>query len=74
MLEKIDKIKPLVYSIELRDPYTKGHSERVAIYASEFLKFFGSEMKNIEDVYFAGLLHDIGKIAIPTVFCLNPPL
>lgn len=73
-MEKIEKIKPLIYSIELRDPYTKGHSERVAIYASEFLKYLDFGNKQVEDVYYAGLLHDIGKIAIPDSVLLKPSI
>ena len=74
MKEKIDKIKPLIYAIELRDVYTKGHSERVATYASMFCKYLKFQEKQIEDVYFAGLLHDIGKIAIPDSVLLKPSI
>jgi len=74
MKEKIDKIKPLIYAIELRDVYTKGHSERVAIYASMFCKYLKFQEKQIEDIYFAGLLHDIGKIAIPDSVLLKPSI
>jgi GGDEF domain-containing protein len=74
MFEKISKIKPLVYSIEIRDPYTKGHSERVALYASEFLKSIKEREDLIRDAYFAGLLHDIGKIAIPDDVLLKPSI
>lgn len=57
-------LRALVRSIDAKDPYTCGHSERVAIIS----KFLASEMKlsdqEIENGYMAGLLHDIGKIGI----------
>jgi len=71
---KINTIKPLIYAIELRDVYTKGHSERVAIYASMFCKYLKFQEKELKDVYFAGLLHDIGKIAIPDSVLLKPSI
>ena len=68
----IDTIKAFVYSIELRDIYTKGHSERVAIYAREFSKFLGLDAEAVNKVYLAGLLHDLGKIGIPDAILLKP--
>ena len=68
----IDVIKAFVYSIELRDIYTRGHSERVAVYAKEFSKFLGLDEESIEKVYLAGLLHDLGKVGIPDAILLKP--
>jgi len=68
----IDVIKAFVYSIELRDIYTKGHSERVAVYAEEFSKFLGLDREAIEKIYLAGLLHDLGKVGIPDAILLKP--
>jgi hypothetical protein len=67
-------IRALIYSIELRDPYTKGHSQRVALYARDFMVYINAKDKDTTDVYTAGLLHDIGKIAIPDSVLLKPCL
>ncbi len=67
-------IDTIIYSIELRDPYTKGHSRRVALYARGFLKYINASNDDIEKVYTAGMLHDIGKIAIPDSVLLKPCL
>ena len=69
-MKNIDEIKAFVYSIELRDMYTQGHSERVGIYAREFVKFL--KIDKAETVYIAGLLHDLGKIGIPDAVLLKP--
>jgi len=71
-MKKLDEIKPLVYAIELRDIYTEGHSERVATYSRDFAKNIGLSHKEIEDVYIAGLLHDLGKVGIPDSVLLKP--
>lgn len=69
---KIDEILPLIYSIEIRDTYTQGHSERVAHYARELASFLKLSKKEINDIYIAGLLHDLGKIGIPDTILLKP--
>ena len=71
-MKNIDEIKAFVYSIELRDIYTQGHSERVGIYAREFTKFLGLDEKISHKAYIAGLLHDLGKIGIPDAVLLKP--
>ena len=70
-LANIEEIKSFVYSIELRDIYTQGHSERVGIYAREFVKFLGLE-DLVKKAYVAGLLHDLGKVGIPDAVLLKP--
>lgn len=71
-MKNINEIKPFVYSIELRDIYTQGHSERVAIYSRDFAKYLKLSKDDIENVYIAGLLHDLGKIGIPDAILLKP--
>ena len=54
-----------VDAIDLKDNNTSGHSERVAQYAKQIAKIAGKEERFCEEVYYAGLLHDVGKIGIP---------
>ncbi|WP_456426253.1 HD domain-containing phosphohydrolase [Desulfurobacterium sp.] len=65
-------IKSMVRGIEIRDSYTRGHSERVAFYSKEIAKNMGLNEKLIEEIYMAALLHDIGKIGIPDSILLKP--
>ncbi|MBQ8093931.1 MAG: HD domain-containing protein [Clostridia bacterium] len=55
----------LVTAIDAKDKYTHGHSTRVAIYASQIAREAGKSDEECEKVYFAALLHDVGKIGIP---------
>jgi len=57
---------------EMRDPYTRGHSERVARYAVALARRLGYPPQKTEKIYFAALLHDIGKVAIPDILLLKP--
>jgi len=52
----------MVKSIEARDPYTSGHSMRVATYARALARALGLPSKQIEHIETAALLHDVGKI------------
>ena len=60
-----DVICALVNAVEARDPYTCGHSERVAIFAKFLAAKIGFSYAECERIYLTGLLHDVGKIAIP---------
>lgn len=51
-------------SIDARDRYTSGHSQRVAHWGREIAKDIGLSKEKVEEVYFGGILHDIGKIGI----------
>ncbi|MGB6606962.1 MAG: HD-GYP domain-containing protein [Atribacterota bacterium] len=60
----LDTIRALAAAIDAKDPYTKGHSERVAetsVVLAQELNLPGREIENIE---YTALLHDIGKIGI----------
>ncbi|WP_369901251.1 HD-GYP domain-containing protein [Bacillus manliponensis] len=65
--------KGVIATLELKDPYTRGHSERVANYAimlaEEMGQFHNEELKMF---YNACLLHDIGKIHIPDFILTKP--
>ncbi|KAB8129162.1 HD domain-containing protein [Gracilibacillus oryzae] len=59
-------VKGVIATLELKDPYTKGHSERVAGYArllANSTKQFKEE--ELKSFYYACLLHDVGKVHIP---------
>lgn len=60
-----DVIRALVNAVEARDPYTCGHSERVASFARFLASKIGFTPTDCERIYLTGLLHDVGKIAIP---------
>ncbi len=58
-------ILSLVNALEARDPYSEGHSQRVASYALKFAEKLGWNKLEIEKLRKASLLHDLGKIGIP---------
>jgi len=62
----------LVNVVEKRDTYTAGHSQRVANYAKLIAKEMGFSNKECAIIHRAGMLHDIGKIAIPDSVFLKP--
>jgi putative nucleotidyltransferase with HDIG domain len=65
-------VKALIAAVEAKDHYTRGHSEAVARYATAIAKEFGFNEEEIERIYIAGLLHDIGKIGIKEEILLKP--
>ncbi len=58
-------IRALVRTIDAKDRYTNGHSLRVAEYSREIAKRMNKSEKEQDNIYYAGLLHDIGKIRVP---------
>jgi len=74
MLEQLafQSVRALANSIEARDPYTRGHSERVAEFAATIAEEFGFEEEALVKLKFAGLLHDVGKVGIPDLILLKP--
>ncbi|MCX5817672.1 MAG: HD-GYP domain-containing protein [Proteobacteria bacterium] len=63
--ERLSAMKVLVSALDARDPYTKGHSSRVADYVVVLGKEMNIDKNMLEHLYMAGLMHDIGKIAVP---------
>ncbi len=57
-------IRALTAAIDAKDPYTSGHSERVARIAVRLAEELGMPPPKRSDLYLAGLLHDVGKIGI----------
>jgi putative nucleotidyltransferase with HDIG domain len=60
----INSIRALAAAIDAKDPYTRGHSERVARYSSLVAKEMGLPGEDVRRVRLSALLHDVGKIGI----------
>lgn len=58
-------ILALSAAIDAKDAYTNGHSDRVAEYSREIAKRMGKNDTEVNDIYYAAMLHDVGKIGIP---------
>ncbi len=65
-------IESFVLMMEARDIYTKGHSQRVALYAKYIAQSLGLPRYEVDSLYTAGILHDIGKMGIPDAVLLKP--
>jgi putative nucleotidyltransferase with HDIG domain len=66
-------VKGVIATLELKDPYTRGHSERVASYAIELARASGKYTNDeLKAFNYACLLHDIGKIHIPDQILMKP--
>ena len=72
-LEKayMDSIEILRHTVEAKDPYTRGHSDRVSEYAVLLGKKLNLTNEDIEKLKIGGLFHDIGKIGIPDSILLK---
>jgi len=60
----VQTIRALAEAVDAKDAYTRGHSERVGVYASKIAREMNFAKDFIERVYIAGLLHDVGKIGV----------
>ena len=72
-LEKayMDSIEILRHTVEAKDPYTKGHSDRVAEYSVLLGKKLNVSSDDLQILRIGGLFHDIGKIGIPDSILLK---
>lgn len=61
----LSTIQTLRYTVEAKDTYTRGHSDRVSQYSVLIGKHLGLSDKELHDLEVGGLFHDIGKIGIP---------
>ena len=68
----VGTITSLVKATETRDPYTSGHMEQVSILATVIAAEAGMPEDQVESVKIAGMMHDIGKIAIPSMLLTKP--
>jgi putative two-component system response regulator len=62
----------LARSIEGKDPHTEGHCERLAEMSGRLGKFFGLDGPQVQALRRAGVVHDIGKVAVPDHVLLKP--
>jgi HD-GYP domain-containing protein (c-di-GMP phosphodiesterase class II) len=58
--------------VEIRDPYTAGHQQRVARLCRSIAEKIGLSPDRIEGIYLSGLIHDIGKISVPAEILSKP--
>lgn len=65
-------IQALAAAVDAKDPYTRGHSQSVAKYASSLARYLGLSQDMVELIHTAGTLHDVGKIGVPDGI-LNKP-
>ena len=68
----LGSMRALTSSIDAKDPYTCGHSERVAILSKKLVELMGLSAAEAERIYLCGLLHDIGKIGVPEAVLRKP--
>ena len=61
----LESIQTLRYTVEAKDPYTRGHSDRVAEYSVLIGKHLGLSDADLKTLQIGGLFHDIGKIGVP---------
>jgi len=62
----------LIKAVETKDWYTKGHSERVAVAALQIGASLKLESDLMRELRFAGMLHDVGKLGVPTGVLIKP--
>lgn len=73
-LEKsyMESIEVLRQTVDAKDPYTRGHSDRVSEYSVLIGKYMGLDEESIKTLRVGGLFHDIGKIGVPDHILLKP--
>ncbi|MBO5004385.1 MAG: HD domain-containing protein [Clostridia bacterium] len=67
----LESIETLRYTVEAKDPYTSGHSSRVAKYSMLIGKYLNLSEQELKILHIGGLFHDIGKIGIPDSILLK---
>lgn len=65
-------LRALSAAVDAKDPYTRGHSERVALLAAMIAEGLGQSREQIERIRVAGIVHDIGKIGVPEHILTKP--
>ena len=67
----LDTVQTLRYTVEAKDPYTRGHSDRVSAFSVLLGKELGVSSEDLKTLEIGGLFHDIGKIGIPDSILLK---
>jgi putative nucleotidyltransferase with HDIG domain len=68
----LSAIHALALTIEAKDPYTRGHCDRVRVHAMGISRTMGLDESMVQAVSLAAMLHDIGKIGVPEKVLLKP--
>lgn len=68
----LQTITTVANTIDAKDEYTKGHSQRVSEYSALIARMLGRDEAYVQNIKYIGLLHDIGKIGVPDAI-LNKP-
>ena len=68
----LEAIETLAHAIDAKDPYTRGHSSRVSQYSVLIARALDWDEQKVNELRFAALLHDIGKIGVPDSILNNP--
>ena len=67
-----ESIETFTGFIDAKDPYTNGHSKRVAVYTRCIADEMGCEGEELDRIYYIALLHDCGKIGVPDSILTKP--
>lgn len=65
-------VKLISHFIDVRDPYTKEHSFHVGKYSRLIAEKMGLNRDEMQNIYYLGLLHDVGKVLIPSEILCKP--
>ena len=68
----LETLSSLAEMVDAKDHYTNGHSFRVAAYAKGMAKAMGFSAHDAEQIYFAGLIHDVGKVGVNEAILTKP--
>ncbi|MGA9753469.1 MAG: HD domain-containing phosphohydrolase [Acidobacteriota bacterium] len=68
----MDSIRAIANALDAKDPYTRGHSERVSAYSMIISREYGLDERNLRIMEISSLLHDVGKIGIEDKILRKP--
>jgi len=71
-MSALDQVYALAATVDAKDPYTYGHSTRVAVIAETIGKAIGLSGNELSDLYAAAILHDIGKVGVRDAILTKP--
>ena len=64
--------RTLALMAEMREPYARGHSERVSLLSNDIAVWLGCTPSQIREIQIAAILHDVGKVAVPDHILFKP--